>query len=355
MIRKRSFLTNSLCAVGCIALTSAIIGCTIPGKKAEAGPAQDVDDHYAQNEIRALAEEADETTVWSVYWDCADTMRVLRTEWEQIQAVSLFEAYFKGNEVIIPEESEKTLGRIRNREKMRDMTVFLSVVNDVDQNGTILQKDTDILKQCLGTEDAARAHAKNLAEIASERGYDGVEIDYEKIRSDLELWDDFLQFEHFLLEETSKKNLKVRIILEPSTPVEQLDFPKGAEYVVMCYNLYGNGTEPGPKADKNFLRKLQERFGALPEVSYAFADGGFDWEENSQKAQQLRASEADDLIQMHEAEPVRDEESGVLHFEYTKGEKKHTVWYADEETLKIWAEWLKEFGADPLHVSLWRL
>ena len=26
-------------------------------------------------------------------------------------------------------------------------------------------------------------------------------------------------------------------------------FSAGASYVVMCYNLHGNGTEPGPKAD----------------------------------------------------------------------------------------------------------
>ena len=27
------------------------------------------------------------------------------------------------------------------------------------------------------------------------------------------------------------------------------EFSEGASQVVMCYNSYGNGTEPGPKAD----------------------------------------------------------------------------------------------------------
>ena len=30
---------------------------------------------------------------------------------------------------------------------------------------------------------------------------------------------------------------------------DALDFSEGASYAVMCYNLYGNGTEPGLKAD----------------------------------------------------------------------------------------------------------
>lgn len=354
-MRKRKFLTDCSCAVGCMVLVSAVIGCTGSGKEAEAGPVPELGSSYAKDEVHALAEAADKTAVWSVYWDSADTMSVLRSERESIQAVSLFEAYFKDDEVVIPEASEKMLSQIRNREATKDMTVFLSVVNDVDQNGTIVQKDTGILKKCLGTKEAARAHAENLVEIVSERGYDGIEIDYEKIRSDQELWADFLQFEQFLLEEAAGKDLKVRIILEPSTPVEELEFPDGAEYVVMCYNLYGNGTEPGPKADADFLRKMYDRFGNLPEISYAFADGGYDWEADSKKAQQLRASEAAALIETYEAEPVRDEASGVLYFEYTKGGKKHTVWYADEETLKIWADWLREWGADPLRVSLWRL
>ena len=30
---------------------------------------------------------------------------------------------------------------------------------------------------------------------------------------------------------------------------DALGFSAGASYVVMCYNLHGNGTEPGPKVD----------------------------------------------------------------------------------------------------------
>ena len=39
-----------------------------------------------------------------------------------------------------------------------------------------------------------------------------------------------------------KKNVRTNIY-------DALEFSAGASYVVMCYNLHGNGTEPGPKAD----------------------------------------------------------------------------------------------------------
>lgn len=106
----------------------------------------------------------------------------------------------------------------------------------------------------------------------------------------------------------------------------------------MCYNLYGNGTEPGPKADWDFLREIHEKFRNLPNVSYAFSNGGFDWEEDSQQPSQLRTGDANALAEKYEAEPVRDKNSGALYFSYTEKNKTHTVWYADEPTLKTWAE-----------------
>ena len=40
---------------------------------------------------------------------------------------------------------------------------------------------------------------------------------------------------------------------------DALDFSEGASYAVMCYNLYGNGTEPGTKADLENIRCNRKR------------------------------------------------------------------------------------------------
>lgn len=47
----------------------------------------------------------------------------------------------------------------------------------------------------------------------------------------------------------------------------------------------------------------------------------------------------------------RDAKSGVLH--YQKGDK--TVWYADSQTLKLWADRLQKNSNYFIKVSLWRL
>lgn len=309
----------------------------------------------AEEEIMALAEVSEELTAWSVYWDCTGDLDTLKNQAEQVDAVSLFAAYFQDGELVIPAETDRMKDKIRRKDSLKETTVYLSVVNDVKAGDKTTQKDTEILWEKLGTDKAAKAHAEELVQLAKENGYDGIEIDYEKIRSDLDLWQAFLGFEKHLLSLAESEDLKVRIILEPSTPAEKLKFPKGAEYVVMCYNLYGGGTEPGPKADDAFLKEVFETFRTLPNVSYALADGGYIWEDGSTKAAQYRGTEAEALAEQYGKTPERDPDSGALTFSYRENGTGKTVWYADGETLAHWAETLRELAGGAVKISLWRL
>ena len=312
-------------------------------------------DTSTAQEAEALASEAERLTAWSVYWDCADDMELLRNEADNVDEISLFAAYFQDGELVIPEATAQMLKKIRRRDATNGKTVYLSVVNDVRANGKTTQKDTAILEQLLGTDAAAQEHAEQLVRLASENGYDGIEIDYEKLRKNMNLWELFLNFERKLLPLAQAAGLKVRIILEPGIPADQLDFPEGAEYVVMCYNLFGSGTEPGPKADFAFLQQLVEKFSSVPELSYALANGGYIWEEGSTAPTQCRASEAKALAEKAGIEPERDPDSGALFFSCMDGKTRYTVWYADETTLAQWTQKLNELAVKKVPVSLWRL
>ena len=342
-MRKIKWLAAVLC-LGAVLLSSC-------GKK-QVEPITPQTDDAALREVQSLASCTEELTVWSAYWDCTDDIDVLRQSSEQVQAVSLFAASFEDGKLVLPDATSRMLKKLNRGESTKDMQVYLSVVNDVVQDGKTIQKDTEILHTLLGTEEGAQAHAQELVQTAKDNGCDGIEIDYEKIRSDMDLWQDFLRFEDELLSEAQKAGLSVRVILEPSTPVEQLAFPDGAEYVVMCYNLYGNGTAPGPKADQAFLEEMYQKFASLPNLSFALANGGYDWEDGTQTAQSLTAEQA---VALCDGTPKRDADSGALHFTYKDGGTAHTVWYADETTLQTWAECLNAVSGGKVKVSLWRL
>lgn len=335
------------------ALFFLLTGC----KAAEASPVPTevstiVEEAQAAPESQEIQDPIQALTVWSAYWDCQGNAETILKNKDSIQTASLFAAYFQEDTLFIPESTLDTLQALRAGGW--DRAIYLSVVNDVIAGGTSIQKDTAILHTVL-SEPHAEAHARELVTLAKSNGFDGIEIDYEKIRKDMELWDRFLHFEEALITIAREENLGVRIILEPSTPVEQLTFPQGAEYVVMCYNLYGGGTDPGPKTNLSHLASLYDRFRVLPNISFALANGGFDWAESSTSPSALTASEAAALAQESGAAPQREESSGAISFQYAKDGVLHTVWYADSETLSIWAKKLAACAGSAVPISLWRL
>lgn len=301
----------------------------------------------SDREVAALAATTPALTVWTTYWDCLDDYSTIEDHAGEIQAVSVFAASFVNGALTLPDASARMNRRLR---AMDGPQRYLSVVNDVVEKKKSTQKDTEILKKLLKNENSSRAHAKELIAMAVKYGFTGIEIDYEKIRTDMELWEKFIRFEEILLELAAEKDLKVRIVLEPGTPVEKLTFPEGAEYVLMCYNLHYNGSEPGPKADRPFLQTLAERFSSLPNCSFALANGGYLWFGPTQ-AQQITAEEAAALAESRNITPTRDPDSAALCFTV----EDQTVWYADEQTLAQWSAWLQEVTLAPISISLWRL
>ena len=297
--------------------------------------------------------DGDFEAFWIAYWDGEDYIKKLQDRGYGADIFCMFEAMFDGEYKLYLEDSVKEQYDAV-KAKAKDKKYYLTFVNDVVTETGSEQKDTDVLYAVL--KDPA-GHAGDVVKLAKDNGFDGVEIDYEKIRKDLGLWDLFIAFENELIKQASDAGLEVRIVLESSTPVSQISLPKGPEYVVMCYNLYGYGTEPGPKADRGFLEDIVRDFDPLSDnLGYAFANGGFDWNLTKDGITALSDREAKELIIKHQGDgPERDMESGVVKFTYEEKGEKHEVWVADDATIQFWADVIAVSSGKKVRVSLWRV
>lgn len=307
-------------------------------------------------ELEAMSRVAGDVSVWSAYWDCDDDLETLRAKADCYSNICLFEAYYIEDELTIPEQSLRMMGELRRKKDTRDKDIYLTVVNDYVSGNKTEHKSAALLKRIIGDEERAKAHAELIVQLAVRNGFDGIEIDYENIRSDLDLWDSFLDFEEWLISEADAAGLKLRILLETQTPMDKLaeSFPEEAQYVVMCYNLYGSGTAPGPKADSAFLSDIYDRFSTLMNVEYALANGGFEWIDEA-NGSSIKREEAERLLAKYDAVWLRDKDSQALCYDFTEDGKKHTVWYADEVTLGFWTETFKNLSGTDAAVGLWRL
>ncbi|MEA5060721.1 MAG: glycosyl hydrolase family 18 protein [Candidatus Pelethousia sp.] len=294
-------------------------------------------------------------SAWAAYWDVDNVVTELKG-YTRLEALCYFEAYFdpKGK-VILPREIPALYKKVKKEFPNAGWTSYLTFVNDrYDGPGEFSLKDTELLWTLLGSEASMTAHVEDIVALVKDKGFDGIEIDYEAIRKDMPLWEKFLAFCEALYARASQEGLVLRVLLEPSTPFDSLTFPAGPTYVMMCYNLYGGHSGAGPKADAAFISELVQKMQALPgRKDFAIATGGFDWCGDS--VQQLTETGAKSLAATFTvSEEWRDEASRCVAFRYAdeKG-NSHEVWYADQVTLDFWASLIRTEDGDG--ISIWRL
>ena len=297
----------------------------------------------------ALAEEEYGCSAWLTYWDADAALQEVSGQADAYESLLCFEAFFDtdGNWVI-PPESEELLEKM----KALDVPIYLSLVNDVQQeDGSYVQKSKDFLVENLSTPAARSAHIVKIVQLVHSRGIKGLEIDYENLKKDTELWSNFTAFIEQLYDVLSRSGVSLRVVMECAAP-QYAVFPEGPIYSCMCYNLYGYHSGPGPKADIAFLRELGESWKSIPgEVHMAFAPGGFLWEGKTVE-RAFTELEAEEWLNQQNVKPERDSASGALKA-VVFGNKKYTVWYADGETLEIWRDTLRSMGYT--HFDLFRL
>ncbi len=295
-----------------------------------------------------------ELSAWLPYWETEKGIRELSKASDKLTSVSVFAVYFKNDgSLYVPAEMSDKYGEILNITDKNNINCYVSFVNDViDENNDIIQKDTDIVRKFLTNSAERTRHMDSLISYAVDNGFFGIEIDYEKI--DESVWSEFVSFCGELYNKCIEKKLALRVVLEPRAPIDRYNLPEGPEYIMMSYNLYGLSTEPGPKADVDFIKQLSEKINNIPEKKwFAFSTGGFDWQ-NGAETKSITESDALDIINVYKCLPARDEKSGCLYFYYTdESGNEHTVWYADNVTLDLWINTAKECGYGD--ICIWKL
>lgn len=293
---------------------------------------------------------------WVPYWDSKNSIdEVVRYE-ENLDEVILFAAIFTApnDKILLLDELDDTKKQI-DEKRLDNHKIFLSFTNDYRiLDGTYISKDMELLKRLLQTESSRKDHIEELIHLAHSCDVDGIEIDYEQMHKDKSIWPMYIAFIEELYPKCVEENLELRVVLNWKD-VEDVVFPEGPDYVIMCYNLYGTHSknEGGPKADIAFLSKVYELNKKLPgSVQMALANGGFSWSsEGVVKA--VTQDMAVDLQKQFDVSPKRDDGSGALYFEYIDDGIEYEVWYADSKTLRTWIDLGIRYGYTSF--GIWRM
>ena len=297
-----------------------------------------------------------EFSIWIPYWDIENSIDEVVRYRDNIDEIISFAAIYNypNDEILVLEELDNTIKAVKN-EKLSDMENFISITNDLKlSDGTYLSKDVDLLKRLLSTEESRTKRIEEIIKIAENYKVDGIEIDYEQMHKDKEIWPMYKSFIEELYPICVEKGLELRVVLGWKV-VDYINLPEGPEYIIMCYNLFGphNKVEAGPKADIKFLSDAYEKNKKLPgNIQIALANGGFSWSDD-EEVKSLTQNAAVELQKKYNIEPKRDKKSGALHFKYKDKNNSYEVWYADSKTLRLWVELGLEYGYNSF--AIWRM
>lgn len=306
-------------------------------------------------ESETVGEPTRDLSVWVVDWHREAGLRDLQELSASLSSVQVFGVYFNHEDQLhVTDGFLQSISAVMDVSEERGIpSTYLTIVNDrFNEDGTITQKDSALLTRLIATEQSRNQHIANIMQLVERHGVAGVEIDYERVLQ--EDWTNLILFLQQLYEQLQELDLSLRVVLEPRAPIEELELPEGPDYVMMAYNLFGYHSGPGPKADLSFIEILTKRMESLPGNPYvALATGGFSWD-GEKKATALTEQKAVELEQKSIQPPSRDEESASVYFDYVdENGEKHSVWYADGETLRVWIE--EAYSRGTTNIALWRL
>lgn len=275
---------------------------------------------------------------WMPYWEYDDSILELNSLTDKLDKVIAFACIFDANDDLLMLDETETMLRELQKDCMdTDTDVYLSVVNDIEIETNVYDnKNADLLRRLFADEESMALHLEALISLIDRYSLTGIELDYENIRTDTELWEQYATFIQQAWSVCERDGIQLRIVLPWNAP-NYVDLPQGPEYSVMCYNLFGYHSGPGPKADIAFLDDTCAYYQSLlPNVSMAFATGGFDW--HGDEITSLTQQQAEANLCEADAMPIRDADSGALCAIYDFDGETHEVWYADAETLAIWRD-----------------
>lgn len=288
---------------------------------------------------------------WLPYWDYSNAKMDWLTRENKPTEIISFAVVYEGENLHVVEQMDAMTKELVEMDE--EVEIFISFTNDVlQEDGSYLQKDKEFLENFLVTPESRGVYIDDILKLSLEYGVDGIEMDYENIKNDQELWGYYAIFVDELYEKCLEAGISLRVVLGYDS-AKYAEFPKGPKYIVMCYNLYGPHSGAGPKANKDFLSLTYEINEVLkPNVSMAFSNNGFSWDSEGNVVA-INKREAIAMANLYEVSIHRDQDSSALYFEYVDNfGKSYEVWFADDVTLDNWMSWGREAGYTDY--SLWR-
>jgi spore germination protein YaaH len=234
----------------------------------------------------------------------------------------------------------------------------LALVNNIQGNNF----NSSMVHRLLSNSVARSKAINGILRVLLEKGYQGVNIDFENVPSKDRLY--VTTFFRELATALHAKNLLVTASLPAKTSDDFTSMHGGAfdyqnlapyldQIMIMTYDEHYSGGSPGPVASYPWVERVIKytlRYFPANKIVMGVAAYGYDWGWSG-KALQYKAIQ--NLIKSHKITPKWDFNARVPYFTYSSWGVKHQVWYEDRYSTASKMQLVAKYGLRG--VAVWRL
>lgn len=294
------------------------------------------------------------------YWDQDAALDVFRAHPGTFDIISLFWYTLdeEGN-IVKYEAAEEDLSIIEFAHQHN--VKVLGLIANLPEEG---EWDSQRVDRVIAEPEARAAHIDAIMRLVREKGFDGINIDYEFLNNAQTT--DFSTFVFELAETLHAENKILAVAAHAQLARlekrgQNLRALAAADIVaLMAYDEHWETSEPGPIASVPWVREVLEytrRKGVPMERVYLGVPlYGYDWAEEGDAwgaATGLEYEDVQRLLARTEAEVSFNTDSVSPHVSYEEDGEFHHVWFEDVDSFSAKYELAKEFGLGG--IALWRL
>ena len=222
---------------------------------------------------------------------------------------------------------------------------------------TVICHSSSLIKLILNNQ-TSRDVVEEIAKVVEDYGFDGVNIDFERVySSDRQAFVSFLRRLKLRLKQIGDKEVSVDVFPKTRDVVTGYDYEKIAEVVdyvvIMAYDYHYPGGSPGPVAPIWWIQDIIEY--ALTKVpSNKLIIGipayGIDWPVGG-TGKAVTYGSAISRAKALRVKVLYDYKEGEYHYSYTAGRRRHEVWFSGPASHLDRLKLIKKFGLK--YVAVW--
>lgn len=236
----------------------------------------------------------------------------------------------------------------------------LAQANNIPVYALVFADDQVLLSKALESENSRSALVEQILSIVLSRGYQGVNLDFERIRAQDR--DNYTSFVEELAEKLHSQGLYLSLSV-PAKTHDEFSWTKGYDYaalgsvadkmIIMAYDQHYSGSAPGPVAALQWVESVVKYATSQVEskkLILGIGLYGYDWP-SGQKGKTVDLAQVKSLSQGGQG---WSEEHYAPYLTYTDGDGlKHEVWFENQKSVTGKLEVAKKYNL--AGIALWRL